>query len=271
MLKNREYLRLYTGDTRIRQSSGRLSIDESTDAIWGDKKIYRTINMLLFSGLENERARIREGQVFNYKLMDNPEILLQIMIGITEEILSQPVSERELTVFRMDRAASMKAFQKGYISSFFSCKKGNYDPKFAEKEGTIALEVHIPQGTHYADLEKVLGKEYVMDEAEILLPPYQCISLSRLKQKNLYATEVYCVDVLVDKSWESSMLLENEKWSWSKAYSILFSEEKRNKALKGLARLTVVSEDEEEVQCYLEWKRALQICFITELKNRICQ
>lgn len=266
MIKENDYLRLYTGDTRIRQDNGKICIDKNDNAIWGDEYIYRTINAFLFPGIENEKARIREGQTFNYELMREPETLLQIMNGIANEILSQPISQKELVVFRMDRAASLWELKKGHISSFFSCKKRKYDPKFAKKENPIALEVHIPAGAHYADLEKILGGEYEMKEAEVLLQPYQCVSLSPLKQKNMYATEVYRVDVLIDKTWESNVGFEDESWTWDKAYAIL--RDSKCEAINGLMSLVDGKNNTAEIESYLKWKRALQVCFLLNMKDK---
>ena len=70
------------GDVRERTDDGVL-IDTCKDDLWSDKTAYRTLNALLFEGIENEKERIyKEKRKLNPVFIELIENTLEIYRGI---------------------------------------------------------------------------------------------------------------------------------------------------------------------------------------------
>ena len=183
----RDALRLYEGDTRIRDEAGNLLLRQSTDPFYGNKHAYRTLNALLIPGIDNEFSRIeKEGKqlktIFAEQLEETIRLYCRIFSLMCLCRNDGKEKKEEIVVKRIERNDSLALLKDGHTISFFSASKAGYQKEFAQKDGIILLEVHIIPDVPYLDLEKVLGKEYLaIDEREILLPPFVSITVQEGK------------------------------------------------------------------------------------------
>lgn len=204
-------IRFYEGDTRSRDINGNLNNMKSTDEFWGDQKAYRTLNALLFPGLDNEKERIKEeGNKLNPKIVDNIEISIGIYCNIYAAMLKSALKNESVITKRVERLQSINNLKEGETVSYTSTSKVEYVGEFADKNGNVFLEFHIPKNFPYIDLEKVLKEEYEhKDEKEVLLPPFTTIAINdgtllhfekRIKDINREEPKAkYIINVLADE------------------------------------------------------------------------
>nr|WP_308742919.1 ADP-ribosyltransferase [uncultured Anaerocolumna sp.] len=172
-------IRFYEGDTRVRGSNGYLMTTMHTGKFRGDQKAYRTLNALLFPGINNEKERIKEdGHNLNQAMVENLETTISIYCNVYAIMLKSASKNKSIITKRVERFESVKNLMEGETVSFTSTSKSSYDGDFANKNGIVLLEFHIPDKFPYIDLEKILKKEYkYKSEKEILLPPFTVISI----------------------------------------------------------------------------------------------
>ncbi len=174
-------LRLYEGDIRIRDEAGNLLSRQSSDDFYKNKDAYRTLNALLFAGIYNEYSRIeREGKKLKAVFLEQIEETIRLYCRIFGLMCRNTGGEGRDGVIakRVERESSLALLKEGRTVSFFSASKAGYQEDFAEKDGIILLEVHIPPEVPYLDFEKVLGSEYQsIEEREILLPPFVSVAV----------------------------------------------------------------------------------------------
>ena len=175
--KEIEALRLYEGDTRIRDGDGELIFMESADPFYNDRYAYRTLNPLLFPGISSEYSRIElEKNQLNIIFFERIEQTIQLFCDMFWLMCTYRSEHRtgEIIAKRIDRHSALSQYEKGRTASFVSASKAKYDKEFAiSKNGVILLEVHLNQNVPYLDFETVLGKDYrYHSEREVLLPPF---------------------------------------------------------------------------------------------------
>lgn len=131
-----DMLRFYGGDIRERTKDGKVVFGESSkDTLWGDNEAYRTLNALLFDGYENGKERIfKEKKKLNPAFIERLDETLAIYTGVFSMMcLQKEKNISTIKVKRVDRQASLNAYQKGFTGSFVACTKGAYDTEFAKK------------------------------------------------------------------------------------------------------------------------------------------
>lgn len=161
--------------------------------MWGDSEAYRTLNALLFDGYENEKERIfKEKKKLKPVFIERLDETLAIYTGVFSMMcLQKEKNISAVKVKRVDRQASLNAYQKGFTGSFVACTKGAYDTEFAEKNNVILLEVEIPKESPSVDFQQFLsGNEYSnYIEQEVLLPPFLPLEIEEkplnLKEKKI--------------------------------------------------------------------------------------
>lgn len=122
-----DMLRFYGGDIRERTKDGKVVFGESSkDTLWGDNEAYRTLNALLFDGYENEKERIfKEKKKLNPAFIERLDETLAIYTGVFSMMcLQKEKNISTIKVKRVDRQASLNAYQKGFTGSFVACTKG---------------------------------------------------------------------------------------------------------------------------------------------------
>lgn len=189
-----DMLRFYGGDIRERTDDGKVAFGKSSkDTLWGDNEAYRTLNALLFDGYENEKERIfKEKKKLKPVFIERLDETLAIYIGVFSMMcLQKEKNISAVKVKRVDRQASLNAYQKSFTGSFVACTKGAYDTEFAEKNNVILLEVEIPKESPSVDFQQFLsGNEYSnYIEQEVLLPPFLPLEIEEkplnLKEKKI--------------------------------------------------------------------------------------
>lgn len=186
-LREIDAIRFYQGDIRKRAENGQILENEKIEGFYGIPSAYRTMNCLIFRGIENEEERIKEG---NGKLV--PELFLEIekVIEVYCDIyhaMCKSVSGLESTnkhrVYRTERGISVEELKKGCTVSFTSTSKVNKPEKFlCKKVDLTLLYFEFPLNVPHLDFQEVLGKDYLFaQQEEVLLPPFLEIELEELE------------------------------------------------------------------------------------------
>lgn len=190
--KDIDMLRFYGGDIHQKNKEGEYVITNNLvnpknkeDMLWGDRDAYRTLNALLFEGIENEKERIyKEKRKLNPIFIELIENTLEIYRGIFAVMCRKKGNQLSVSkIKRVDRKASLMAYLKGYTESFVSCTKGEYDDEFAAKNNIILLEIESLENTPYVDYQQVVTmKEYRnYGEKEVLFPPFLSLKVSEIE------------------------------------------------------------------------------------------
>ena len=190
--KDIDMLRFYGGDIHQKNKEGEYVITNNLvnpknkeDVLWGDRDAYRTLNALLFDGIENEKERIyKEKRKLNPVFIELIENTLEIYRGIFAVMCRKKGNQLSVSkVKRVDRKASLMAYLKGHTESFVSCTNGEYDDEFASKNNIILLEIESLENTPYVDYQQVITmQEYCnYDEKEVLFPPFLSLNVSEIE------------------------------------------------------------------------------------------
>ena len=190
--KDIDMLRFYGGDIHQKNKEGEYVITNNLvnpknkeDVLWGDRDAYRTLNALLFEGIENEKERIyKEKRKLNPVFIELIENTLEIYRGIFAVMCRKKGNQLSVSkVKRVDRKASLMAYLKGHTESFVSCTNGEYDDEFASKNNIILLEIESLENTPYVDYQQVITmQEYCnYDEKEVLFPPFLSLNVSEIE------------------------------------------------------------------------------------------
>ena len=121
-----DMLRFYGGDIRERTKDGKVVFGESSrDTLWGDSEAYRTLNALLFDGYENEKERIfKEKKKLKPVFIERLDETLAIYTGVFSMMcLQKEKNISAVKVKRVDRQASLNAYQKSFTGSFVPAQK----------------------------------------------------------------------------------------------------------------------------------------------------
>lgn len=120
--KDIDMLRFYGGDIHQKNKEGEYVITNNLvnpknkeDMLWGDRDAYRTLNALLFEGIENEKERIyKEKRKLNPVFIELIENTLEIYRGIFAVMCRKKGNQLSVSkIKRVDRKASLMAYLKG--------------------------------------------------------------------------------------------------------------------------------------------------------------
>lgn len=277
LLSIKDALRYYGGDTRIRDQSGRLTnVRQQSDALLGDEKIYRTLNALLYPGIENEKERILiEGHVLNpaavLRFSETFEVIRRIYSAMN---CSEWKHNDVVCCRRIERSSAERYLKRGFLPSFYSTSTGPYRREYADKAKIILLEFVLCPETPYVDFSRALGSEYLKArEQEVLLPPFLPVEL---EERKMEGQELFIRDmhgnppvkkyiVHVKKGQFHEMLNTREiklPWEW-------LVDKKRLEMVAGALELMNQKEiwSGKEIENYIEWKRVMQrLLHVQELK-----
>lgn len=119
--KDIDMLRFYGGDIHQKNKEGEYVITNNLvnpknkeDMLWGDRDAYRTLNALLFEGIENEKERIyKEKRKLNPVFIELIENTLEIYRGIFAVMCRKKGNQLSVSkIKRVDRKASLMAYLK---------------------------------------------------------------------------------------------------------------------------------------------------------------
>ena len=186
-LKERDAIRFYSGDIRKRDLDGQISESEYSEGFEGIRSAYKTMNCLMFPGIDNEMERIREkkGRLSPLIILE-AERTLQIFCDIYRAMYKFSASQMDKKlkkVYRTDRGVSIEELKKGITVSFTSTSLHNNPEAFLlHKSELTFLEILVPPSIPHLDFSGVLGEEYLFsDQKEILLPPFQEVTLAEME------------------------------------------------------------------------------------------
>lgn len=189
MLSTKEIdaIRFYQGDVRKRDEKGKILENTTNDGIYGIHSAYRTINCLMFDGVENEKERIKEKNgALAPELFREIDKVIEIYCDIFRAMckcVAESKSKITKLVYRTERSVSVEELKKGYTVSFTSTSKENKPEDFLKKKsGLVLMNIVIPPDIPYLDFEQILGDEYqYRQQKEVLLPPYLKIELEEME------------------------------------------------------------------------------------------
>lgn len=262
--KEIDAIRFYQGDIRRKGKDGKLLNWVSATGFFGIPKAYKTMNCLMFDGINNEKERLEEG---TENL--NPQIILEIekVTDVFADIFramckyskSQRDNKRSRIVYRTDRGASVDEMKaQARTISFTSTSKENHPKEYFQKKKRLTLlEIVIPIDIPYLDIDDILGDENLYaDQKEILLPPFLYASF---QEGRMTDEEVQYRDadgqppyvkyiVYLEKVLLQSFKVEEGKQRWRMGD---LSEKKENAALilEKLKRKEEISEQEFSQYC----------------------
>lgn len=172
----REYrsLRFYQGDTASVCAEG------ASGSFYAAKSAYRTLNALMYDGIENERTRIfHEHRQLHPQLLADVEEILRVYKDIFTimkwETVGRCGAKREpITTYRAERKQALDSLKNGYTVSFTSTSKNETTKEaFSKKDGLVLLSFTIPAGIPFVEMNEVLGDDNPYSEQEeVLLPPF---------------------------------------------------------------------------------------------------
>lgn len=186
MLTDKEVdaIRFYQGDIRRRCEDGSFSAKEDAVGFWGIARAYKTMNCLMFDGIDNEKERTEEdADSLNSQIILEIEMVVEVFCDIFRAMCKYTKSREgnrgSTVIYRTDRGISVQEMKtQGRTISFTSTSKEN-NPKgyFKKKKKLTLLEFVLPLRLPCLDLEEVLGDAYYYaNQREILLPPFLCAS-----------------------------------------------------------------------------------------------
>lgn len=172
----------YTGaNDRIRLEG----LPEEEQQFYRIPDAYEGMNTLLFPGISNEQARLREGRKLKVTLLEHLPELLGTYISLYSAMWKYPkmpcVKKARYTV-RIDRMDSLDSFKQGKTCSMLSTSRGKAGiKKYKKKAHLLLLEFLIPDDMGYLDVNEILGMDSIHpEEEEILLPPFLDIELMEM-------------------------------------------------------------------------------------------
>lgn len=120
--KDIDMLRFYGGDIHQKNKEGEYVITNNLvnpknkeDVLWGDRDAYRTLNALLFDGIENEKERIyKEKRKLNPVFIELIENTLEIYRGIFAVMCRKKQRYRRLLYYEGIRNLSFFCKRSGF-------------------------------------------------------------------------------------------------------------------------------------------------------------
>ena len=245
---------------------------------------YETINMLLFPGIENEKARlqIEKRDKISDKILNHMDELLEIYNRLYSAMCKYTYHTQKndkLLTYRDDRKHTYQCMQNGMNDSFLSTSfvadrkpsadgKGNY---FQKKDGLVLMDVEALDTLEHVDMNDVLGDQSMYpDENEVLYPPFLYLDTELLpvtteeeQLRDIHGNSPYGkVHVILKGSTIVAQdLTEEEKEEFEKLRDkLIASEEIENiKTVWRAIRRGEESKYSKEIEQYCQWKKILKL------------
>ena len=159
-------------EAAVRFYEGDVSDAQRDDAFWGDLKAYCTLNALLFSGLQTERTRIKEGKRMNPAILADLPRLLELY-GALFSAAKKGAQYHISAGYRVERAADFAVCREaGETLAFTSTCMRGFLPAYGDKHDIVLLTYRIPAHTPLMVFSQLLTSYLKVNEDELLLPPY---------------------------------------------------------------------------------------------------
>lgn len=156
----------------VRFYEGDIPDAERADEFFGDARAYCTLNALLFSGLQTERTRIREGKQMNPAMLSDLPRLLRLYAALFSA--AKKGAQYHISAgYRVERAADFAACRAaGETLAFTSTCMSGFLPAYGDKHDIVLLTYRIPARTPLIIFSQILEHYLKANEDELLLPPY---------------------------------------------------------------------------------------------------
>lgn len=261
--KEIDAIRFYQGDIRKRDVNGNI-INEKQSGFWGTPSAYKTLNCLMFPGIENEMERIKEKQasLVPQLPLEADEVceifcdIFRAMIKYKSSVGKQPKLGK---VYRTERGISIEELKKGYTVSFTSTSKSVKPDTFLTKKSDLTLlEILFPTDTWQLDLEEILGADNLYpQQKEILFPPFMRLEIREIEldeqEKEIYKEKLPQKKYIVEIKNELVIkpdFIKTEEWLTA------VGNERAAELLDKLIKNETLSK--EEIDDYCNWKKAFQ-------------
>lgn len=244
---------------------------------------YEIINMLLFQGIENERARLQiEKRAIDDKILDHMENLLEVygyLYSVMCKYTYHTAKAEKLLTYRDDRRHTYQCMQTGMNDSFLSTSfiaerkpavsgRENY---FQKKDGLVLMDVEALDTVEHVDMNDVLeAQSKYPDENEVLYPPFlyldterMSLTLEEIQLKDIHKKSPYGkVHVILKGSTiDPKNLTEEEKNRLEVIRKKLIAQDeiKNIKTVWNVIRNGEESEYSKEIEKYCQWKKLLKL------------
>ena len=269
--KEIDAIRFYQGDVRKRIGSASFSKYEREAGFFGIPKAYKTMNCLMFEGIDNEKERIAEGTAsLNPQVFQEIERVMDVYYDIFRAMCKSAKAgdggKKVRTLYRTDRGISIEEMKKqGRTISFTSTSKDNCPKEYFQKKKKLTLlEIVMPPEIPCLDFEKILGSAYrFADQKEILLPPLLRAHFSEAKltkeEKEYRAADGLPPQGKYKVVLENIILLGQQRTVEehdAKLQDLKRDKEKMANILEKLIRKDELTE--EEIKEYCAWKESFR-------------
>ena len=256
------------------------------------KTIYRTINAMLYPGIDNEIERVfKDDEILNGEHIKDAEELLEIMKNLYSVSYKNATNMKEDEHgVRIDRVSSIEKMkkEKEILSNFSVSANGKYNPSFIKNEMAL-VEVNIKPKTICSDINYLLKEEsYFPSEREILVMPFNKVTVEEKeinekdrKIKNSKGNEAKLkVYVTIEPPPKARPLTKEESKDKERAMKIFKDKSKRENAKEFLNDIqignmsgkdgeeTLKTIQEKEIKDYIEWKEAFRTVFKYEVREK---
>lgn len=160
-------LRFYIGDV------------SGSHKFYSDPKAYVTINSLFFPGISTEKLRAAEGKPLNPEIVADLSRLLDFFGNLFAAFGKSTAESRE--TWRVERFADYEFMAKyGATVSLTSTSTSGFLGSYRDRAGISLMRFSLAEGSPAIDAAKELDFYAKPDEAEILLPPFMELKMSKL-------------------------------------------------------------------------------------------
>lgn len=246
---------------------------------WGNlpmSELYGTLNILMYSGIQNECVRIAEHRPLYPALFRKVEEI----VNLYEDLFSimkktKKMNNRDMIVYRTERGQASELFKhyQRTLSFTSTSKLDSFTPYFEKKKDLAILVFRIPKGTPYIDVNQVLGDKnnIYKNEEEILLPPYLNFDMKEVSlsdKEKLYRDiegkpPVGKFEISINNRYSDLLeddrklkLMEEQLYNWEeKEFMVDFLDKLCNGK----------KVEEKEIKRYSAWKK----CFQQIIKNSV--
>lgn len=152
---------------------------KDSDPFWSNPKAYVTFNSLFFQGIETEQARVNEGRPLDTAIASQKDTVLEM----TEDMIHACTKYDHdcIHVWRVERLVDYQQFvSEGMLTSFLSTSRNGFLSSYEDKYDLVLMDIVIDKEALCIDLVSMLSANEKKAEGEVLIAPYQSITVEEL-------------------------------------------------------------------------------------------
>lgn len=250
--------------------------DAELEEFYQISNAYETINMLLFPGIENEKARLySEKRKIDEKILDNIEELLNIYYWLYSAMCKYTLYTTEgkmLHTRRDDRRHTYMCMKNGINDSFLSTSLNLQSQEyFQKKDGLVLMEFLAEDMVEHVDINDVLGsKSIFQDENEILYSPFLYLTIDPLALDENEKTfqdyhkappyGKYLITLKGSTINPKKPTRDDKEWLIRQREKLIDAKEIENiKKVWNAIRTNAENSCQDEIEQYIVWKQSLVV------------